>query len=136
MHTTNYYDTFIEVAEDCPLTSAEAPPQRGNQPTIASIQYEMITENPYKYTSDDVVFGVFALRNSVPENKLQAEREKFFSKSQPCLRSSPLAKRYGFGIHSNAKGEIALCPLESPKYAEFAQDKTLKHVKAMRSKRR
>jgi hypothetical protein len=26
MHTTNYLNTFIEVAEDCPVKAAEIPP--------------------------------------------------------------------------------------------------------------
>lgn len=51
------------------------------------------------------------------------------------MRSSPLAKRYGFGIHSDAKGKIALYAMESKEYATFASD-NLKHLKAMRSKRK
>jgi hypothetical protein len=28
IHTTNYFNTFIEVAEDCPVIVAEVPPQK------------------------------------------------------------------------------------------------------------
>lgn len=135
MHTTNYYDTFIEVAEDCPVTAAEIPPQKGDSKTIASLQFDMLIDHPYHFTSDDVVFGVYAAKNYISKTDEAEEREKFFSKGQPCLRSSPLTKRYGWGIHSNAEGKVALYPLESAEYKIFASDKNLKHVKAMRSKK-
>jgi hypothetical protein len=44
MHTTNYHNTFIEIAEDCPLQASELPPQKGEAKTIANIQFEMIAE--------------------------------------------------------------------------------------------
>ncbi|MFX5614998.1 DUF6157 family protein, partial [Acinetobacter baumannii] len=28
-HTTNYFDTLIEVAEDCPVAAAEVPASKG-----------------------------------------------------------------------------------------------------------
>jgi hypothetical protein len=63
------------------------------------------------------------------------EREKFFAKDQPCLRSSALGKRYGWGIHSDADGKVALYARESQDYQRLANDPTLKHLKAFRSKR-
>jgi hypothetical protein len=135
MHTTNYHNTFIAVAEDCPVKAAEIPPQK-DEKTVAGLQFEMIIDNPYKYTSDDVIFQVFALRNKISgKASLDAEREKFFSKGQPCFRSSPLTKRYGWGVHSDAKGRIAIYAMESAEYKKLAKDKSLQHVRAMRSKR-
>lgn len=136
MHTTNYHNAFIEVAEDCPISAAEVPPQKGMEKTIANIHFEMILENPYKYTSDEVIFGVFAQKNNIPVSELAVAWEKFFSKGQPCLRSSPLTKRYGWGVHSNAEGKVAIFPMESEEYRQFLKDNSLDHVKAMRSKRK
>jgi hypothetical protein len=133
MHTTNYYDTFIEIAEDCPISTAEIPPQKGEDKSVANLQFDMIVHNPYKYTSDEVIFGIYALRNGLSNN--EAERSAFFSKGQACLRSSPLAKRYGWGVHHNAEGKVALYPAESEAYQKFAANAALKHTKAMRSKR-
>ena len=31
LHTTNYYDTFIAVAEDCPAVSGETPAMKGDK---------------------------------------------------------------------------------------------------------
>lgn len=135
MKTTNYLNTFITVAEDCPVKTAQIPPQNKGKKTIAGLQYEMIHNNPYKYTSDDVIFNVYATKNNIPKNTLNAEREKFFSKGQPCMRSSPLAKRYGWGVHSDADGKIAVYAIESDEYKKLCIDKTLEQKKAMKSKR-
>ncbi len=136
IHTTNYKDTFIEVAEDCPVKSAEIPPQKSEEKTAASIQFQMIYSNPYKFTSDDVIFQVFAEKSKIKsKTQLASEREKFYSKGQPCLRSSPLTKRYGWGVHSDAGGKVAIYAVDSTEYKKFAKDKSLAHVRAMRSKR-
>jgi Family of unknown function (DUF6157) len=34
MHTTNYINTFIEIAEDCPVQSAEIPQQKDDEKTV------------------------------------------------------------------------------------------------------
>src|SRR5687767_10660958 len=104
MKTTNYIDTFIEVAEDCPATIATVPPRNETSPTAAAMQFEMLYDHPYSYSSDDVLFAVFAQKRGVPAHELPGEREAFFSKGQPCMRASPLTKRYGWGVHSNGEG--------------------------------
>ena len=134
MHTTNYINTFIEVAEDCPTPSAEVPPQKGDDKTVANLHFEQIIAHPYRYNSDDVIFNTFASKKQLTEN-LDGERTQFFSKGQPCMRTSPLTKRYGWGVHSNAEGKIAIYPVESAEYQQFVADASLKKVKAMKSKR-
>lgn len=134
MKTTNYYSTFIEVAEDCPVEQAEIPPLRGNKKTIARMQYEMISDHPYTFTSDDIIFRVHAERNNIPQS--EKEKEAYFSKGRACLRSSPLGKRYGWGVHSNSKGQVAIYAVESDEYHKFVEDPDLEHTQAMRSKRR
>lgn len=136
IHTTNYTNTFIEVAADCPTGQAEIPPQKGDKETAANIQFKMIADNPYKYTSDDVIFQVFANKNGIRgKSQLEMERDIFFSRGQACLRASPLTKRYGWGVHANAKGKVAIFAVESSEYKKLLKDKRLTHVKAMRSKR-
>ncbi len=135
MKTTNYYNTFIEVAEDCPAKIAEVPPQRGAVKTAANIQFELIKENPYKYSSDDVLFHLHVEKNKISSKDAKEAREEFFSKGKACFRASPLAKRYGWGVHSDSQGRIALYAVESEGYQKLAGDNNLKHLKAMRSKR-
>ncbi len=134
-HTTNYQNTFIEVAEDCPAKEGEIPPLKGDKQSVANLQFEMISRNPYKYTSDDVIFHCHATKNEVPKSAWKSEREAFFSKGQACLRASPLTKRYGWGIHSDENGRVAMYALGTTDYRKKAKDKGLTILKAMRSKR-
>lgn len=135
MIDTNYYNTFIEVAEDCPVSVAEVPRAKGDTKTVPVLQYEMIANRPYTYTQEDVLFEVFAGRSGIADTDKPAERKRFFSKGQPCLRSSALGKRYGWGIHNDKDGKVALYAVESEEYKNFANDGDVKHVRAMRSKR-
>ncbi len=134
IHSTNYFDTFIEVAEDTKATCGTVPPSKENK-TVAEIQYELVAKSPYKFTSDDVFFQVYADRNGLTKAEYREAREQFFSKGQPCFRASPLTKVYGFGIHNNKDGKIALFGMESKEYKEFLADNTIKKVKAMKSSR-
>lgn len=134
-HTTNYENTFIEVADDSPVTEGQVPPVKGDSKTVANMQFEMISKNPYKYTSDDVLFQVFAERKDLTEKELDEARREFFSKGQACMRASPLTKRYGWGVHNNEEGKVAIYPVGSDSYEKYRLDKNLKTVKAMKSSR-
>jgi hypothetical protein len=133
-HTTNYIDTFIEVAEDTKSHKGTVPPSKDSK-TVAEMQYIMVSKNPYKFTSDDVLFQVYADRNDLTKSEYKAAREEFFSKGQACFRASPLTKTYGFGVHSDSQGKIAIYGVESKEYQKFLKDKKITKVKAMKSKR-
>ncbi|WP_420627377.1 DUF6157 family protein [Candidatus Leptofilum sp.] len=135
MHSTNYFNTLIEIAEDSPATQGNVPPIKGNKKSVANLQFEMLHEHPYEYTSDDVLFAVFATRKEIPKENLAEQRHLFFSKGQPCFRASPLTKQYGWGVHSNADGKIAIFGVESEEYHQLVEDVTVTKKKAMRSKR-
>ena len=132
LHSTNYFDTFIEVAEDTKADCGTKPPTKENK-TIAEMQFELISKNPYKFTSDDIFFQVFADRNDLTKAEYKQARENFFSKGQPCFRASPLTKTYGFGVHSDGQGKISLFGMETKEYQEFLADKKVKKIKAMKS---
>ncbi len=136
MHTTNYSNTFIEIAEDCKVSQGEMPPLKGDKKTVANLQFDMLYENPYKYNSDEVLFGVFAIRKEFAKGELKEQRDHYFSKGQPCFRASPLTKSYGWGVHSNEEGKIAIYGAETKEYKKFLKDDSIKKVKAMRSKRK
>lgn len=135
VHTTNYFDTFIEVAEDTKAICGTKPLTKENKKTVAEMQYELIAKNPYQYTSDDVLFQVFADRNDLTKTEYKQAREQFFSKGQACFRASPLAKTYGFGIHYDSNGKMAIYGIETSEYEMFVADTQIKKVKAMRSAR-
>jgi Family of unknown function (DUF6157) len=136
VHTTNYADTFIEVADDCPTDICEIPKSKRGNKTVAEMQFELTVKNPYKYTSDDILFQVYADRNDVTKADYKEAREQFFSKDQPCFRASPLTKKYGFGVHSNKDGKIAIFGRETKEYEQFINDPKIKKVKAMRTSKK
>lgn len=132
-HTTNYQNTFIEIAEDSPTRFGETPPSKVDAKTVAYMQFEIISKNPYKFTSDDVLFQVYAIRKDLIKADYKEAREEYFSKGQPCFRSSPLTKRYGWGVHSNEDGKIAIYGAETPEYKKYTTDKNIKTIRAMKS---
>ena len=132
-HTTNYFDTFIEIAEDCPSINGEIPPTKGDYKTVANIQFDLLVKNPYMFTSDDILFQVYAKRNDLIISEYKEARQQFFTKGHPCFRTSPLTKRYGWGVHNDKDGKIAIYGCETVEYKRFSEDKSLKVIKAMKS---
>jgi Family of unknown function (DUF6157) len=135
IHTTNYTNTFIVMADDCPVQSGEVPAAKAGTKTIAEIQYEMIANHPYRYTSDEVLFQVFANRKDLTEEEYEEARAQFFSKGQPCFRASPLTKRYGWGVHFDKEGKMALFGAHTLEYQKLMQDPDLTILKAMKASR-
>jgi hypothetical protein len=131
----NYVNTFIAVADDFPVEKAAIPPGREGKTSIADVQYAMLVEHPYRHRQDDILFASSAGVRGVADLKqgeLAGLREAFFAKPQACLRTSPLAKRYGWGVHFDAE---AAYPVESDDYQRLHADASLHQLTAMRSKR-
>ncbi|WP_336251149.1 DUF6157 family protein, partial [Stomatohabitans albus] len=121
----NYYDTLIALADDCPTQTSVVPAERGGKPTIATLQYQMLADNPpFTFTQKDVLFETWITRQGIPDltdEKREALREDFFAKPQACLRSSPLPKRFGWGLLFDKQGRVALCPAESDVYTQMVE---------------
>jgi Family of unknown function (DUF6157) len=132
MHTTNYIDTLITLSPDSKTVKSKVPDKEGS---VAAETWRMISAAPYALTSDDVIFGVFAMRKGIPADEQVKARAVFFSKGQACLRASPLVKQYGWGVHHDAKGRVALIAAESPEYAALSASHRLTRVPGMRSSR-
>lgn len=76
IHSTNYSDTFIKIADDCPAASGEIPPIKGDAKTVANMQFDLLKTNPYKFTSDDVFFQVHADRNDLTKSEYKEFSQK------------------------------------------------------------
>ena len=135
----NYINTFIEVATDCKAEQGTPPKSRADNPTVAELEYAMISQAPYAHTQEDVQFHVHAKRTGLTTRQLAASgarlREEFFSRPMACMRTSPLAKTYGWGLHFNDEGQVALVSVGTSRYRDLADDPTIAHTRAMRSKR-
>jgi len=79
MHSTNYANTFIEIAEDCKVNEGTLPPVKENKVTAANLQFQMVFEAPYKYTSDEVLWGTFAERREFEAHELEELIVAWFS---------------------------------------------------------
>lgn len=121
MDNVDYFDTFITIAPDSTVDAGSVPPvNEGADPTVAARTHAMVAEAPYSHTSGDVIFTVWADRRGIPEAERPAARAEFYSKGQACLRSSDLGKRYGWGVHSDADGRVAIYGADTPEYHAFA----------------
>lgn len=136
-----YRDTFIRVAPDSTATTGRVPPMRGGVPTVPLIEYELLSRQPYKLTQHDLIFETHVRRKGISEKDAKTRRDaiwkELFQKSHPCMRASLLPKKYGWGVHYDARGRIALHAVDSPAYAEFTgPDSGLVLVSAMRQSRK
>jgi len=135
----SYTDTLIKVAADCPVNKSEIPVGKNLKKPAHLLQYELLTENPYAYNHEDLIYQVYVLQKEIPESVLATEAEKIktelFSKGHPCMRASSLTKRYGWGAHYNEDGKIAIYPMESEEYKMLLESGQVKIVPAMKSKR-
>lgn len=135
----DYTNTLVVVADDCPAAVAKIPEPKGGKPTIASLEYELLTAHPYTYTRDDLLYEVHVRRLGLSTEELKSRgagiRAELVAKPHPCMRASPLPKTYGWGVFHDSQSRIALVPLGSAEYARLATDKTVTVLKAMRSKR-
>jgi hypothetical protein len=136
---TKIFNTFVRVADDCPAGGSVAPKSRNGAQTIATIQYRLLSEAPYRHTLEDLIFEVHLARNGIAagERGTRGEeiRAKLFSRSHACMRASPLTKSYGWGAHYDKKGRLALVSRVTPDYERLAASDELTVVKAMRNRR-
>ena len=136
----NYFSTFITTAPDCPVEHSIVPTGKGDTPTVHQIQFQLLTEHPYTYTGEELIFQTHVRRLGLSEAEAEARRgeiwAELFSKDHACLRASALAKKYGWGFHYDEQGRIGIVPMESESYVQFSsEEEGLKVIPAMRSKR-
>jgi hypothetical protein len=124
-HTTNCRDTLITASPDCPVATGTVPEKPGS---VAAVQHALMAD-PYAMTSDDLLFQAYRARGG------DKSREAFFARPQACLRTSPLVKQFGWGVHHDAEGRIALLGMESAAYAALLDDPAVVKRPGMRSRR-
>jgi hypothetical protein len=133
-----YQNTFIQVAPDSEAKEGIIPNASQKTVTIHSIEYQLLTQNPYQFNHEELIFAVYIIRQGITDAELSAHedeiRAELFQKEHPCLRASALTKRYGWGAHYNEHGKIALYAVNSVEYQQLAND-CPKQLLAMRSKR-
>lgn len=130
--TTNYVETFITVSPDSRVETALVPAKAGS---IAQLQHQLLAAQPYRFTSDELLFEVHAIRNGIAPGDRERARAAFFTRPQACLRASPLVKQFGWGLHHDAESRVAAYGIETDAYRELGTRKGLRIVAGMRSYR-
>ncbi|KQY46890.1 DUF6157 family protein [Cellulomonas sp. Root137] len=115
MENVDYTSTFITVAPDTAAVAGVEPVGS----TVAATTFSLIASAPYALRSSDVIFRVWAGRHGVSADSLD-EWASFYATPRACLRSSDLGKRYGWGIHADADGRLAVYAVGSSEYAALA----------------
>lgn len=135
----NYFNTLIAVSPDTTAKVSAVPPERNGKKSIAVLEYELISSKPYKLTQEEVQFSVYIRRSGISAAEAKSRKaklwEQFFTKPMACMRTSPLARSYGWGLHFNAEGKVALVAMESAAYKRLTSDHSVEQTRAMRSKR-
>ncbi|MCF7624565.1 MULTISPECIES: DUF6157 family protein [Bacillaceae] len=132
----SYKNTLITISEDSKVSSAKVPVIKNSKLTIAYIEHDLINNNPYKFTQEDVQFKTYLIINQLESENAAELREQFFSKSKACFRASPLVKNYGWGIHYNNQGKVAIYDVNSEMYNQLLKQDDITKLKGMRSKRK
>jgi hypothetical protein len=126
-----YLDTFITIAPDCPAESGIVPDRPGS---IAGLEYMLLTANPYRFTGEELILAVHARHKGVDDADMAPFKLALFSKPHPCLRTSMLPKRYGWGAHYDGNGRIALYGVETDDYRHLMSRPDIKVIPAMRNR--
>ncbi len=117
-------EELITIASDSDATHAIVPPAHESK-TIHRIGYEVLTENPYRFTEPEFQHEVHVVRRGRPDLRIESYN----------IRRSPLAKQFGWGIHRDANGKLALIACESEEYQRLLADPKVKKTPAFRSAR-
>lgn len=136
MYSTNYYNTFIPIPEENKIQKGTIPTLKEGKKSIAYFLYENIIKHPYQYTSNELLFKAYIFTNGIDEADIKKHKIQFFSKKQLDLRGSSLVLSYGWGIHFNAQGKIALIGIDSNLYSQLTNDTSIQKVKALKIKRK
>jgi Family of unknown function (DUF6157)/T5orf172 domain len=112
-------EELIEVAEDYPNKYAQEPPN-GTSKTISRIEYELLIANPYKFTERELFYKVHVVHRNRPDLKIDSYN----------IKRSLLVQSFGWGLHRNNEGKLALVAIESDRYKELQE--SIKRTKSYR----
>ena len=108
----NRRNVLIQVAEDCPENKGTKPLSERMHDTIACIQFDELSKNPYKYNEEEFQKQVHHIRRGKTELNI----------TKYDIRRSELSKKWGWGIHINEGGKLALVGCEIEKYKELSNN--------------
>lgn len=133
-----YTNTLITIAKDSPVEVSETPTSTRENTPMHIVVYELLLGNPYGHNHEQLVFESHIIHKKLGDLSREEKEvlwEKLMKRTHACLRTSPLTKKYGYGAHYDAVGNIALYPAESMVYKKFVKDKDIEKIPAMKNKK-
>lgn len=115
-------EELILVAYDCPVIESIVPGDKSPK-TVDRIVYEVLNEYPYQYSESELFIEVHINKRKRPDLKIDSYN----------IKRSPLLQKYGWGIHRNQAGKLALVPVNSEEYTQLS--KTIKTTRSYRNKK-
>jgi hypothetical protein len=114
-------EELILISEDSPNTRATIPSDdRSSKTVVARIEYEVLSENPYTHSRRDF----FKLAHHDIRRKTHLKIDSYL------LARSLLVRQFGWGIHVDSNGKLALMPSESEEYGRLLNDPEVKNTRA------
>jgi hypothetical protein len=114
-------EQLIIISEDSPTNKSLRP---DNENTVEHIKFEVLYNNPYRYTENEFFKEVhYNIRG-----KRHLKIESY------SIKRMGLVKRYGWGIHINEDKKIAIIPCESDRYTSLLNNPNVEKKKAYRNK--
>lgn len=114
------------VAEDCKVPNAVEPSSklRNDKKTNNRITWEVLHEAPYAYDAKKLKEKIHLEIRGRTDLKLEAYN----------IRKSKMAQCFGWGIHQNSEGKLALVAMESEKYQQLKNN--IRTVATFRNKKK
>lgn len=115
---------LILVAANCPVNKGTEPPDDRKSKTISRIKFELLTAKPYEFTEEEFFKNV----HHVIRNKSDLKIKSYL------LARVQLARQWGWGIHRDSNGKLALVGWETPEYRRLKNDPSVKQTRAYRAR--
>ena len=116
-------EVLILIATKCSMKRGTKPVSNREQPTIAMHQYDVLTEMPYQLTYKQLKEEVHRTRRGKEFTDEQLETY--------MMKRSELCKIYGWGVHEDKNGKLALVGCETNEYRRLVRKPGVQRVKAL-----
>ena len=119
----SYKSTLIEIGLSSRTTPTAPFRKQGDGETRDMVQYRVLVQNPYFYDYESFLHKVHVDERGKKNLKLDTYK----------LEACELAKRWGWCIHADEEGRLALVGYGSDKYNALLKDESIEQKQAYKS---
>ena len=115
------FPLLITTSENCPASSGIAPTTNRKEKTVTMHYHDLFMESPYCFTYEQAKKEVHENRRGKTDLKLNSYD----------MRRSELCKIWGWGVHADRNGKLALVGCETDEYQRLLKDSSVRKIKAL-----